>query len=227
MPTSKSSITREEGARWAARRTTEISSSDLVHVIDDDRSVRESIGDLLRSMDYQVMLHGSATEFLTADLPDTPSCLVLDVRLPRTSGLELQDYLRTVNNKVPVILITGYGDVPMSVKAMKAGAVDFLTKPIQHQSLLDAVAAAIRKDRERRQKVAQIAELQKRYMLLTPRERQVVAMVASGLVNKQIANELSISEVTVKMHRSSAQRKLRAKSAVGLVKMAQALDIKW
>ena len=178
-------------------------------------------------MDYQVMLHGSATEFLTADLPDTPSCLALDVRLPRTSGLELQDYLRTVNNKVPVILITGYGDVPMSVKAMKAGAVDFLTKPIQHQSLLDAVAAAIRKDRERRQKVAQIAKLQKRYMLLTPRERQVVAMVASGLVNKQIANELSISEVTVKMHRSSAQRKLRAKSAVGLVKMAQALDIKW
>jgi FixJ family two-component response regulator len=199
------------------------SSSVFVHVVDDDKSVCESLGDLLRSMDYQVTLHSSAADFLNAELPDAPSCLVLDVRLPRTSGLELQDYLTRVNIRLPVILMTGYGDVPMSVKGMKAGAVDFLTKPIRNQDLLDAVATAIRMDQDRRQKVGQIAELRERYDLLTSRERQVVALVASGLMNKQIAHKLSISEVTVKMHRGNAMRKLRAKSVVELARIAQVL----
>jgi FixJ family two-component response regulator len=195
----------------------------FVHVVDDDKSVCASLGDLLRSVGYEVTLHGSAAEFLDVELPDAPSCLVLDVRLPRTSGLELQDYLTRVNIRLPVILMTGYGDIPMSVKAMKAGAVDFLTKPIRNQDLLDAVAAAIRKDSDQRQKAAQIGQLRERYALLTPRERQVVALVASGLMNKQIAGELSISEVTVKMHRSSAMRKLGVKSVARLATMTEIL----
>ena len=202
-----------------------MSSSIFVHVIDDDEAVRESLGDLLRSMDYQVALYASAAEFLNVDLPDAAACLVLDVRLPGTSGLELQEYLTHVNIRLPVILMTGFGDIPMSVKGMKAGAVDFLTKPIRHQDLLDAVAAAIRMDQRGRQEVAQIAQLRERYALLTPRERQVMALVASGLMNKQVANELSISEVTVKMHRSSAMRKLGAKSVARLARMVDLLDI--
>jgi FixJ family two-component response regulator len=202
-----------------------MSSSALVHIVDDDNAVRESLGDLLRSMDYQVTLHGSASEFLKVELPDTPACLVLDVRLPGTSGLELQEYLTRINVRLPVILMTGHGDIPMSVKGMKAGAVDFLTKPIRDQDLLDAVAAAIRMDQDRRQEVAQTARLRERYALLTPRERQVMALVASGLMNKHVANELSISEVTVKMHRGSVMRKLGAKSVAMLARMAEALDI--
>ena len=201
-------------------------SSVFVHIVDDDTAVRESLGDLLRSMDYEVTLYGSAAEFLKVELPDVPACLVLDVRLPGTSGLELQEYLPRVNIRLPVILMTGHGDIPMSVKGMKAGAVDFLTKPIRSQDLLDAVAAAIRMDQGRRQEIAQIAQLQERYALLTPRERQVMALVASGLMNKQIANELSISEVTVKMHRGSVMRKLEAKSVVTLTRIAKALDIR-
>jgi len=202
-----------------------MSSSVFVHIVDDDEAVRESLADLLRSMDYQVALYASAAEFLNVDLPDAAACLVLDVRLPGTSGLELQEYLTHVNIRLPVILMTGFGDIPMSVKGMKAGAVDFLTKPIRHQDLLDAVAVAVRMDQRERQEVAQIAQLRERYALLTPRERQVMALVASGLMNKQVANELSISEVTVKMHRSSAMRKLGAKSVARLARMVDLLDI--
>ncbi|GEP56603.1 response regulator transcription factor [Reyranella soli] len=198
-------------------------SSAFVHIVDDDKAVRESLGDLLRSMNYRTTLHGSASEFLDVALPDAPACLVLDIRLPGTSGLELQEYLTRVNIRLPVILITGFGDIPMSVKGMRAGAVDFLTKPIRDQDLLDAVAAAIRMDQHRRQEVVQIAELQKQYALLTLREQQVVEHVASGLMNKQIAIELSISEVTVKMHRRSAKRKLGAKSVATLVRMVGVL----
>jgi FixJ family two-component response regulator len=151
---------------------------------------------------------------------------VLDVRLPGTSGLELQEYLTRINIRLPVILMTGHGDIPMSVKGMKAGAVDFFTKPIRSQDLLDAVAAAIRMDQGRRQEIAQIAQLRERYALLTPRERQVMALVASGLMNKQVANELSISEVTVKMHRGSVMRKLEAGSVAMLARIAEALDIR-
>jgi FixJ family two-component response regulator len=202
-----------------------MSSSAFVHIVDDEKAVRESLGDLLRSMDYEVTLHGSASEFLRVALPDVPACLVLDVRLPGTSGLELQEYLTRINVRMPVILMTGHGDIAMSVKGMKAGAVDFLTKPIMGQDLLDAVAAAVRLDQGRRQQIAQTSQLQARYALLTPRERQVMALVASGLMNKQVANELSISEVTVKMHRGSAMRKLGAKSVATLARMAEVLNI--
>jgi FixJ family two-component response regulator len=197
----------------------------FVHIVDDDRAVREALGDLLRSMDYQVALYVSASDFLKVELPDAPACLVLDVRLPGTSGLELQAYLAGINAGLPVILMTGFGDIPMSVRAMKLGAVDFLTKPIRNQDLLDAVAVAIRKDRDRRYEIAQIAELQEKYGLLTARERQVMAFVASGLMNKQVAEKLSISEVTVKMHRGSVMRKLGAKSVATLARMAEALSI--
>ena len=202
-----------------------MSSSVFVHIVDDDKAVRESLGDLLRSMDYQVTLHESASEFLKVELPDAPGCLVLDVRLPGTSGLELQEYLTRINIGLPVILMTGHGDISMTVKGVKAGAVDFLTKPIRDQDLLDAVAAAIRIDQGRRQETAQTTQLRERYAFLTPRERQVMALVASGLMNKQVANELSISEVTVKMHRGSTMRKLGARSVVTLARMAEALDI--
>ena len=200
-------------------------SSAFVYIVDDDKSVRESLGDLLRSMNYQVTLYGLAAEFVDVELADAPACLVLDIRLPGTSGLELQEYLTRVKIGLPVILMTGFGDIPMTVKGMKAGAVDFLTKPIRPQDLLDAVAAAIRVDQDRRQEVVQNAQLREHYALLTPRERQVMALVASGLMNKHVASELSISEVTVKMHRSNAMRKLGAKSVAKLARIAEILDI--
>ena len=197
----------------------------FVHIVDDDRAVRESLGDLLRSMNYQVMLHGSASEFLDVELPDAPACLVLDVRLPGTSGLELQEYLTRTNISMPVILMTGFGDIPMTVRGMKAGAVDFLTKPIRDQDLIDAVAAAVRKDQDRRHDLVQITRLRERYALLTPRERQVMVLVASGFMNKHVASELSISEVTVKMHRGRVMRKMGAKSVAALARIAEVLDI--
>jgi FixJ family two-component response regulator len=197
----------------------------IVHIVDDDMFVRESLGDLLQSLNYQVALYGSAAEFLDNRLSEAPACLVLDVRLPGTSGLELQDYLVRGDIKLPVILMTGFADIPMSVKGMKAGAIDFLTKPIRDQDLIDAVAAAIRVDQDQRRQMAEISELRERYGLLTPRERQVMALVASGLMNKQVANELSISEVTVKMHRGSAMRKLGARSIATLARIAEILHI--
>jgi FixJ family two-component response regulator len=203
-----------------------MSASAFVHIVDDDRAVREAIGDLLQSIDYRVALYASVSEFLKSERPDAPACLVLDVRLPGTSGLELQAYLAGTNVGLPVILMTGYGDIPMAVRAMKLGAVDFLTKPIRNQDLLDAVSAAIRKDQDQREDAAQIVRLREKYALLTARERQVMALVASGLMNKHIANELSISEVTVKMHRGSITRKLGAKSVALLARMAEVLDIK-
>src|SRR5215831_1443885 len=199
-------------------------SSAFVHVVDDDTAVLESLGDLLRSMGYQVALYGSASDFLKVELPDAPACLVLDVRLPGTSGLELQEYLASINVSLPIVLMTAFGDIPMSVRGMKLGAVDFLTKPIRDQDLLDAVASAIRIDQERRRDIAQIALLRERYARLTARERQVMALVASGLMNKQVASALSISEVTVKMHRGSVMRKLGARSVAMLVRMAEALE---
>jgi len=202
-----------------------MSSSVFVHIVDDDKAVRESLGDLLRSMDYQVMLHGSASEFLTVELPDAPGCLVLDVRLPGTSGLELQEHLTRINIAMPVIFMTGFGDIPMTVKGMKAGAVDFLTKPIRDQDLIDAVATAVRMDQDRRHDLVQITLLREQYALLTPRERQVMMLVASGFMNKHIASELSISEVTVKMHRGRVMRKMRAKSVATLARIAEVLDI--
>jgi FixJ family two-component response regulator len=216
-PTSPPSRPFESQLRW--------SSSHFVHIVDDDRSVRESLADLLRSMDYQVVLHCSASDFLSVCLSDAPTCLVLDVRLPGRSGLELQEELARLNISIPIILMTAFGDIATAVKGMKAGAIDFLIKPIRHQELLDAVAAAIQVDEGRRQEIAQIGKLREQYALLTPRERQVMALVASGLMNKQVANELSIREVTVKMHRSSAMRKLGTKSVARLARIAELLKI--
>jgi FixJ family two-component response regulator len=196
-----------------------------VHVIDDDESVRDALGNLLRSIGYNVQLHRSASEFLSANLPDTPACLILDVRLPGTNGLELQEYLKRLSFSLPVILMTAYGDIPMSVRGMKAGAVDFLTKPLREQDLLDAVTSAIRADEIRHRELLQVVELRERWSLLTPRERQVISLVASGLMNKQIAHQLTISEVTVKMHRGNAMRKLEAKSVARLGQIAGILDI--
>ena len=200
-------------------------SSAFVFIVDDDEAVRESLGDLVRSVGYEAALYGSAPEFLKIQLPDAPSCLVLDVRLPGTSGLELQEYLTSINLWLPVIVMTGFGDIPMTVRAMKLGAIEFLTKPIRDHDLLDAIAAAIRVDKDRRKDVAMVAQLREKYELLTVREKQVMALVTSGLMNKQVANELSISEVTVKMHRGSVMRKLGAKSVATLTRIADALDI--
>jgi FixJ family two-component response regulator len=171
------------------------------------------------------MLHGSVAEFLNVESLDAPACIVLDVRLPGTNGLEFQERLKRLNISLPIILMTGFGDIPMSVKAMKTGAVDFLTKPMRDQEVLDAVATAIRIDQDRRRALARIAPLRERYELLTPREREVMALVASGLMNKQVASKLSISEVTVKMHRSGAMRKLAVKSLAELARVAVALEI--
>ena len=212
-------------ASSAFERQLRMPSSHFVHIVDDDRSVRESLADLLRSMGYRVAQYRSASDFLNADLPDAPTCLVLDVRLPGMSGLELQEYLAQLNISIPIILMTGFGDISIAVKGMKAGAIDFLIKPIRDQDLLDAVVAAIRVDQDRRQEIAKTGALRERYALLTHRERQVVALVASGLMNKQAANELSISEVTVKMHRSNAMQKLGVKSVAKLARMVEILDI--
>jgi FixJ family two-component response regulator len=203
-----------------------MSPAGFVHIIDDVQAVREAVGDLLRSMDYQVALYASAADFLKVELSDEPACLVVDVRLPGTSGLDLQASLASLNIGLPVILMTGFGDIPMTVKAMKLGAVDFLTKPIRDQDLLDAVATAIHKDRDRREDIASLSRLREKYARLTARERQVMTLVASGLMNKQIAAKLSISEVTVKMHRSSFMRKLGVRSVVMLAHIAETLDLK-
>jgi len=202
-------------------------SSIFVHIVDDDKSVCESLGDLLRSVNYQVALYRSAAEFLDIGRgqPDAPSCLVTDIRLPGTSGLELQERLTHLKIMLPVILMTGHGDISMSVKGMKAGAVDFLTKPFRDQDLLDAVAAAIRVDQARRQEAAKIGELQERFSRLTRREREVIAFVTSGFMNKEIASKLSISEVTVKMHRRGATQKLGVSSVAKLARMVEILDI--
>ncbi|TXH38228.1 MAG: response regulator transcription factor [Rhodospirillaceae bacterium] len=209
------------------KNSEELSTTSMgwVHVIDDDRWVREEIGNLLRSMGYNVSLYKAASEFLAVDLPDIPACLVLDVRLPDINGLQLQESLAKVNIRLPVIFMTGYGDIPMSVKGMKAGAIDFLTKPLRDQDLLDAVAAAIRLDQIRRQEAARLSHLQQRFQSLSPREQQVMRLVAAGLMNKQIANELSISEVTVKMHRGSVMKKVGTRSVAELARIAEALGI--
>lgn len=214
--------------RSSAGQPVEPSSSACVHIVDDDQSIRDALQNLLLSVGYRVTLHPSAAEFLTVELPDTPACLVLDIRLPGMSGLELQDYLHELNVRVPIILVTGFADIPMSVRGLKAGAIDFLTKPIREQDLLDAVADAIRVDSKRREDVARTTQFRERYALLTPRERQVITLVASGLMNKQVAHELSISEVTVKMHRGSAMRKLGVKSVaqLALACKAEITDLK-
>jgi FixJ family two-component response regulator len=196
-----------------------------VFVIDDDPSMRAALEDLISSVGLQVRLFASPQEFLQGRRPDTPGCLVLDVRLPGMSGLTFQKELERVGITLPVIFITGHGDIPMSVRAMKAGAVEFLTKPFHDQEMLDAVHAAIERDRQRRQQVLLVTELRERYITLTERERQIMTLVVIGRANKQIAAELNLSEMTVKVHRGQAMRKMQAESLPELVRMADRLGV--
>jgi FixJ family two-component response regulator len=196
----------------------------VVFVVDDDPSMRRSLDTLLRSVGLDVQTFSSAQEFMPAKRPDAPGCLVLDVRLPGMSGLTFQEELAKTDIALPVIFVTGHGDVPMTVRAMKAGAVEFLTKPFDDQVLLDAVHAAIERDRARRQHAARLDALKARYEQLTAREKEVMALVVTGRVNKQIAAALGLSVVTVKVHRGQVMHKMAAKSVAELVRMADRLD---
>jgi FixJ family two-component response regulator len=199
-----------------------MSDAGLVHIVDDDPGIRAGLSSLVRSVGYAARLYGSAGEFLESELPAIPCCLLLDVRLPGTNGLDLQDSLRQRGIEFPVILMTGYGDVQMSVRGMKAGALDFLTKPLRHQDVLDAIALAVAHDRERRAAAQKIDAIHVRIRALTPRERQVMDLVAVGRMNKQIAAELRLSQITVKMHRGSLMKKMGVRSVAELVKLVEA-----
>ena len=198
----------------------------MVFVIDDDAALRTALGSLLRSVGMQVCLLGSTTEFLETAIPDTPCCLVLDVRLPGIGGLDFQSELEQAGIHVPIVFITGHGDIPMTVKAMKAGAVEFLTKPFRDQDLLDAVRLAIQQDAEHREADRSLEQIRKNFLGLTSREREVISLVASGLMNKQVAARLGVTEITVKVHRGNVMRKMGARSLAELVRMSDALELK-
>ena len=200
--------------------------SGVVFVIDDDASLRRAIQRVLGSVGLHVELFGSAREFLAASRPDVPSCVVLDVRLPGMSGLDLQRELTSAGIHIPLIFITSYGDIPMSVRAMKGGAVEFLTKPFRDQDLLDAIQLALKRDKLRRESEADVQSLRERFESLTPREREILPLVVSGLLNKQIAASIGTSEATVKVHRSQLTRKMGAQSLADLVRMAERIGIR-
>ena len=200
-----------------------MTTASMVFVVDDDASVRSSLKFLLSTVGLQAECFDSADAFLHKKLPDAPSCLVLDVRLPGLSGIDIQRALAVRNIQIPIVFLTGHGDIPMSVRAMKAGAVEFLTKPVRDQDLLDAVRVALEQDRARREKEKEITDLQRRFDTLTAREQQVIAMLVSGMLNKQIASELGTAESTVKVQRSRAMDKMQAQSLVDLARMIEKL----
>jgi FixJ family two-component response regulator len=198
----------------------------IVFVVEDDVSVREALQRLFRTVGLRAEAFDSAAELLQRTLPDNPSCLVLDVRLPGLSGLDLQAELAKAGIRTPIIFMTGHGDIPMSVRAMKAGAIDFLTKPFRDQDMLDAVTAAIERDRARRLAERDVSDLAARFASLSPREREIMALVTSGLMNKQTAAEVGLSEITVKIHRGNVMRKMGARTLAELVRIAEALDVR-
>jgi FixJ family two-component response regulator len=198
----------------------------IVVVIDDDASVRRALTNLFQSVGLKVEVYGSTSEMLLGKLPDVASCLVLDIRLPGLSGLDFQTELARANIHIPIIFMTGHGDIPMTVRAMKGGAVDFLAKPFRDQDMLDAVVTAIERDRKRREADKTLAHLQALLETLTPREREVLPLVSSGLMNKQIAAQLGRAEITVKLHRGHIMRKMHAKSLADLVRKAETLGIR-
>ena len=197
----------------------------VVLVVDDDASMREALRNLIRSVGLQAEAFESTSDFLARELPDAPCCLILDVRLPGLSGLDFQAELAKAKNEIPIIFITGHGDIPMTVKAMKAGALEFLTKPFREQDLLDAVQVALDRGRARRRDQKALSELQSRFQQLTSREQEVMALVTGGLLNKQIAAEIGIAENTVKVHRASVMRKMGTKSLASLLRMADMLGL--
>jgi FixJ family two-component response regulator/DNA-binding winged helix-turn-helix (wHTH) protein len=225
-PAPSTNFSASQGGPMAFRGTLpDDEARPTVVVIDDDQHIREALQDLLRSVGLRVELFGSVQEFLDSARPDLPGCLVLDVRLPGRSGLDFHDDLVKAKVHLPVIFISGHADVPMSVRAMKAGAVEFLTKPVRHQDLLDAIQRAIEHDRARRDEEKVVGGLRARFDTLTPREREVMRLVAAGRLNKQIAAEIGLSEATVKVHRGQLMRKLRVQSLAELVRMADKLEL--
>jgi FixJ family two-component response regulator len=198
----------------------------VVFVIDDDASMRRALTNLFQSVGLGVEAFGSAPEMLQSKLPDVASCLVLDIRLPGLSGLDFQTELAKANIHIPIIFMTGHGDIPMTVRAMKGGAIDFLTKPFRDQDMLDAVVTAIERDRKRREVEKVVANLQALFETLTPREREILALVTSGLMNKQIAAEIGLAEITVKIHRGHIMKKMGARSLADLIRMAETLGIR-
>jgi FixJ family two-component response regulator len=202
-----------------------IDKGQIVYVVDDDPAVLESLDSLFRSAGLHAALFGSIDAFLAADRPEIPGCLVLDIRLPGRSGLEFQRDLEQLGLHLPVVFITGHGDVPMSVRAMRDGAIDFLTKPFRHDDLLDAIERGLRQDRKNRSARAIVAELRSRFETLTPREQEIMGLIVEGLQNKVAAARLGLSEITVKVHRGQVMRKMDAKSLVDLVRMAERLGL--
>jgi FixJ family two-component response regulator len=197
----------------------------VVVIIDDDPDIRDALQGLLETVDLPTALFATAPEYLASKRPQGPCCIVADVRLPGLSGLDFQQELARENNPIPIIFITGHGDIPMSVRAMKAGAVEFLTKPLRDQDLLDAIQAALRRDRTRLEDERKVADLRRRYEALTAREREVMALLVAGRVNKQIAAEIAISEVTVRLHRGQIMRKMRASSLADLIRFADKIKL--